>query len=227
MKAITQGLEIMDKSNVTGRNMAAWGLIGIGILFLLAQTFSFSLMGTLWPLLVIVPGAVFLYAAYTGDRGKSGLAVPGAMITGTGLILFYQNLTNHWESWAYIWALYPVFLGLALTFIGRRTESAETYRVGNGFVKWGLVTFIGFWALFEILIFGSSNTLITTWLPLIFIGAGILMLFQRGTINLGGSKKKKTGQSSNGYHAADINPDLRRKIDEALADQDTPQPHSN
>ncbi|MBZ0295701.1 MAG: hypothetical protein K8L99_24295 [Anaerolineae bacterium] len=219
----------MIKSKNNGQNMAAWILIGVGVLFLVAQTLSFSILGTFWPLFVMLPGFVFLYAALRGDRGKAGLAVPGAMITGTGLILFYQNLTNHWESWAYIWALYPVFLGLALAFIGRRTHSEDTFRTGNGFVKWGFIGFVALWALFEGFIFGGRSAVITTWLPLGLIALGIFLLFQRGTIRTGEPKKKKIVVTPPNHQpsAADINPELRKKIDEALAEPDEPQPHNN
>lgn len=211
----------MSSTNDSGRQLAAGALIGLGVLFLAAQFFGFSLFGVLWPFFVIVPGLAFLYPALTGGKDKAGLAIPGAMITGTGLILFYQALTGHWISWAYIWALYPVFLGLAFTFVGRRNEDRSLYETGNGFVKWGLGGFIGMWLLFEVLIFGGGNPLISLALPVVLIGAGIMMLFGRGAI----SKKKKnesyrSSSSRNGYNAAEINPDLQRKIDAALAEED-------
>lgn len=221
----------MTKLQNNGQNIGAWMLIGIGVLFLIAQVFNFSIIGILWPLFVILPGAVFLYTAWRGDRGKAGFAVPGAMIGGTGLILFYQNLTGHWESWAYIWALYPVFLGLALTFIGRRTHNENTYLTGNGFVKWGFISFVALWALFEGFLFGGSSALLTTWLPLALIAGGIYMLFHRGTIRTGiNQQKKKKVVIQHPDHpssTADINPELRRKIDEALAEPDEPQLHNN
>jgi hypothetical protein len=214
-----------QRNDDTGRNIAAFILIGIGLLFLAAQTFSFSFFGTLWPLLVILPGLAFLYPALTGDKGKAGLAVPGAMITGTGLILMYQNLTGHWQSWAYVWTLYPVFLGLALTFIGRRTDNESTLSSGNGFVKWGLIAFIGMWGLFELLIFGGRSTLVSVLVPLVLIGAGLYMLFQRSAITIGSAPKRKVAPPPSS--PADINPELRRRIDEALSETDEREPHSN
>lgn len=220
----------MSTNNDSGRQLAAVILIGLGVLFLGAQIFSFSLFGVLWPLFVLIPGLAFLYPALTGGKDKAGLAIPGAMITGTGLILFYQALTNHWESWAYIWALYPVFLGFAFTFVGRRTENRSLYETGNGFVKWGLMAFIGMWLLFEGLLFGGNNALISVLLPIVLIGAGVLMLFGRGAISLGDGKKKKNESYRSGgssHNAADINPDLQRKIDAALAEEeDEFEPHN-
>ena len=81
-----------------GRPFAALALIGVGVLIFLGQLTGFSVFHTAWPLLVAAPGLIFWYFAITGDRNVAGLAVPGTVITGTGLILFYQNLTGHWAS---------------------------------------------------------------------------------------------------------------------------------
>lgn len=202
-------------TNTAGRNAAAIGLIGLGVLFLAAQITGFSFLSMLWPFSIIVPGVIFLYFAFSNDHKAAGLAVPGAMITGTGAILFYQNLTGHWESWAYIWALYPVFLGLALVFIGRRTASESTERTGDAFVKWGLFAFIGLWALFELFIFSGSSPLLSMLIPLIFIGAGIYMLTR------GPRTKSKTTYYSNGYRKRKSpSEELQEKIDAALAEDD-------
>ena len=203
-------------STQSGRTATAIGLIGLGVLFLLAQWTGFSFLGLLWPLFIIIPGAVFLYFAFNGDRHAAGLAVPGAMITGTGGILFYQNLTGHWESWAYVWALYPVFLGLALVFIGRRTGSDSTVRTGDGFVKWGLIGFVALWALFELFIFGGNKWMVTTLLPLVLIAAGAFMLLRSRS-----QEKFKVAHSGNGYHKAKHGGDtLQEKIDAALNEDD-------
>ena len=199
-----------------GRQATAIILIGLGVLFLLGQFFNFSLLGLLWPLFIVLPGVAFLYAAFTGDRDKAGLIIPGAMVTGTGAILFYQNLTGHWESWAYVWALYPVFLGLALVFIGRRTSNEGTIRTGDGFVKWGLIAFVALWALFELFIFGGNKWMVTTLLPLVLIAAGAFMLLRSRS-----QEKFKVTRSGNGYHKAKHNGDtLQEKIDAALTEDD-------
>ena len=212
------------------RKLAAVFLIGLGGLFLAAQIFNFSIFGILWPFFIILPGAAFLYAAMTGDRSRAGMAIPGAMITGTGAILLYQSITNHWASWAYIWALYPVFFGLALSFVGRRTANENTYHAGGNFVKFGLIGFIGFWALFELFIFGGSIGLLATLVPLALIAAGGYLLLRRNTDTAAWSKpkKRKTAPYQGNYtSAADINPELRRKIDEALAEPDEAQAKDN
>lgn len=125
----------MNDNHNASRNAGAFILIGLGVLFLLAQIFNFSFLGTLWPLIVMLPGLVFLYIALTGGKQSAGFVFPGAIITGTGTILFYQNLTNHWESWAYAWTLYPVFVGMGLVFMGRRTGNEGQYQTGQNMMR--------------------------------------------------------------------------------------------
>jgi hypothetical protein len=222
-----------------GQQITAVVLIGLGILFLLGQIFQFSFWGTIWPFFVIVPGAAFLYAAVNGDRKSTGLIFPGAIITGTGVILLYQNITGHWESWAYAWILYPVFVGLALMFEGGRKDNPNTYKTGRGMVYWGGLAFLLVAALFELTIFNRSGFLSNILLPLLLIGAGAVMLF-RGNLNLPGLNSDKdkrkhdetpvfTGARvvnvpayrANG-HAPEVSSELQRKIDQALAEDDQP-----
>ena len=65
-----------------------------------------------WPLWVIGPGLVFFLAAVIS--GVSGLMVPGAIISGIGGILYYQNVTGDWQSWAYVWTLIIGFVGVGV-----------------------------------------------------------------------------------------------------------------
>src|SRR5882672_4450267 len=96
--------KMMTTAERDGRPVLAIGLIALGVLVFLGQLTGFGgMFSTLWPLFVAVPGLAFLYFAYTGSKNTVGLAVPGTVITGTGLILFYQNITGHWASWAYVW----------------------------------------------------------------------------------------------------------------------------
>ncbi|MEZ4669563.1 MAG: hypothetical protein R3E39_16790 [Anaerolineae bacterium] len=218
--------------NDKARPIGALVLIGLGILFLAGQIFDIGgIIGWLWPFFVILPGAAFLYFAYTGGKSQAGLAVPGAVITGTGLILFYQNVTNHWESWAYAWALYPLFVGLALTFMGERTADKGTLKTGQGLVRGGGIAFIVLAALFELVLFGRGGIFGNFAIPLVLIGAGIFMLYRHQHpvfANGFGDKRKydgytySNGKSKNGVNTA-VNSRLQREIDEALAEDEEPK----
>jgi len=224
----------MTQPQDNGRRIGAVVLIGLGVLFLLGQTLRFDIFGFGWPFFVILPGLAFLYFAIKGDANAAPLAVPGAIVTGTGAILFYQNATNHWESWAYAWALYPVFFGLALMFIGERTHNQGTERTGRGFVRWGGVGFAALWALFELVIFAGNKPLGNLLLPLALIGAGLYMLFHRGGRILEFQKPKRedfafsgprvvVSKPKNG-HSPNASEKLRQEIDAALAEDDDEPP---
>lgn len=90
-------------------------LISVGVLFLLMQLFpGFADVfdfGRYWPLLIILLGGLFLLGAFLGTPQ---LAIPGSIITGIGLILYYQNTTGNWASWAFVWTLIPSFVGIGL-----------------------------------------------------------------------------------------------------------------
>lgn len=213
----------------TQRNMVgAILLIALGVLFLAGQVLGvsiWSLMGISWPLFVLLPGLVFLALAIFGDRRLTGFVFPGAIVTGTGAILWYQNVTNHWESWAYMWALYPVFLGLALMFNGRRSANEREVQTGRGFFNFGMIGFIAGAAFFEIAIFGNYSPLAGWVVPVLLIGAGGYLLLT-GRLNSGKRKTDDpvfTGARVIGKRESGrLSPsdELRRQIDEALAEDD-------
>jgi len=204
-----------------GRSLTGLGLVGAGLLFIFAQIFNINLFGALWPLFIIVPGLAFLYFAATGGKKQSGLAVPGSLITGTGLILMVQSLTGHWASWAYAWTLYPVFLGMALSYIGQRMGDNNTYKTGQGFVKFGGAAFIVSALLFELVLFGGGGILGGLAVPLLLIAGGLFMMANRS------NGKRKTDEEPLFVGAKlknDYSDRLRQKIDAALAeDEEEPQ----
>lgn len=154
-----------------GRSRLGYGLLALGVVFLLNQWLGWNIGSSLWPLFVAAPGLVFLYLAVNGDERQTGFVYPGAVITGTGLILFYQSLTGNWGSWAYIWALYPGFVGLALQFEGRRKGQRKQIETGREMTRWSLVaTAIGF-LFFELLIFGNFGGF-----AVLLLGAGLILV---------------------------------------------------
>jgi hypothetical protein len=166
-----------DQSPRNSRTGPALLLIGLGIFFLLAQVINLgSIMSVGWPFFVILPGLAFLYTAFNGGKKAAGFAVPGSVITGTGLLLLFQNLTGHWESWAYAWTLYSLFVGLAINFIGERTGKDDARRVGQGLVRGGGIAFLILGTIFELLIFRSGGALSAVGVPLLMMGLGVYLL---------------------------------------------------
>ncbi len=199
-------------------------LIALGVLFLVGQVFEinvWSMMGVSWPVFVIIPGVLFLALAFMGDKRASGFAVPGMIITGTGAILWYQNVTDNWQSWAYVWTLYPVFVGLALMFMGARRGNEKEYHTGRGFVNFGLVAFVVGAAFFEGLIFHGSSPLTGWLLPLALIGAGgFLLVSGRSGWTLEKRKLDDAAFAGRSNGRLSHSDDLQRKIDEAINEDD-------
>lgn len=222
----------MNTNRDSRNTISAIILIGVGALFLLAQIFDFNIFSLLagsWPLFIILPGVAFLAAAWMGGKNMTGLAIPGAIITGTGVMIGVMESTRHWEAWAYAWALYPVFVGLGLLFMGSRTGSAENTRAGRAAVRWGLVVFVILAALFELVIFGGGLQIGSWLVPAVLVVIGVLML--RGNLPAFSGQKRKNAPIFTGATVvngkrktgdADINPDLQRRIDEAIAEPDDP-----
>lgn len=205
-----------------GRPVMALGLIAVGVMVLIGQLTGFGgMIGSLWPMFVVLPGLAFLYFAYTGDKNVAGLAVPGTVITGTGLILFYQNVTGHWESWAYIWTLYPLFVGLALNFMSQRTGDDGTQKASRILMRIGAIGFIIGVIFFELIIFDNGGIFGNLSLPIVLIAIGGFMLLgnKKGQFkaSMNGKRKVEDFYSNGKYKNSDR---LQQQIDEALAEDD-------
>jgi len=113
--------------NKQGRSQLALGviLILVGGWFLLNQTMP-SFRGffepyTQWPANMLLIGAGILIIGLV--TGSPGLAVPAAIVAGIGGIFYYQDLTNNYDSWSYMWALIPGFIGLGTVVQGLLGEN--------------------------------------------------------------------------------------------------------
>jgi hypothetical protein len=79
-----------------------------------------------------------------------GLAILGSIITVTGLILLYQNATDHFESWAYAWTLiFPGAVGVGMILYGLVALRPGNVRAGTRLVGISLVLFLVGVAFFE------------------------------------------------------------------------------
>ncbi len=90
-------------------------LIVVGLLFLAVQLFpglAFNLdIDRQWPLIIVSVGVLLILSALFCSPS---LAIPGSIVSGIGGILYVQNLTDTWESWAYVWTLIPGFVGIGM-----------------------------------------------------------------------------------------------------------------
>jgi hypothetical protein len=179
----------------------ALGLIALGAIFLGSRLFEIDISGQLWPLFVIVPGLPFLYMALRGGKNLTMFMFPGLIITATGLVLLVQNTLNSFESWAYMWAIYPLLVGVGLRFQGRRTDNAAESRAGTALIAGGGAMLVAFGFLFEFVIFNSLfGGLTGLLLPALMIAAGVFWLYRRGALpvldSLRGGEKPRREESA-------------------------------
>ncbi len=123
-----------------------------------------------WPVYIIIAGISFLIFGLV--IGVPGLAVPAFIIGGIGGILYYQNLTGNWESWAYMWALIPGFVGLGVVVQSLLGEGGKKgFRSGLTSIFTSLVMFLIFGAFF------GANPLGSYW-PVLLIALGLWLMIQ-------------------------------------------------
>jgi hypothetical protein len=153
-------------------------LIVIGILVLAGQQLDIDWGADAWPLYIIAAGVTMLALGLT-QAHRSGLTTAGSIMSVVGLILLYQNITDHWESWAYAWALVgPGGSGLGMLLSGTRNGNRKMAR--DGF--WMILTALGIFAVgfifFEGVIGISGDRLpLPDWfLPAVIIVLGVAVL---------------------------------------------------
>ena len=76
-----------------------------------------------WPMWTIGAGLLLLLLGLI--TGAPGMAVPASIIAGIGGILYYQNATDNFGSWSYMWTLIPGFVGVGTILAGLLGESTR------------------------------------------------------------------------------------------------------
>ena len=155
-------------------------LIVAGILVLLGRTADMGWLG--WPLFVLAPGLALLAWALVGGDYAATLAIPGSVVSTVGLILFVQNLSGYFQSWAYAWGLIVSGVGFGVFLLGALTNDQQRERQGMRVVTVGLVLFAAFGAFFELLVFDNwAGSWVGRWLvPIALIAAGLVLWARRG-----------------------------------------------
>src|SRR3982075_131775 len=116
------------------QSMVLGGLfVLIGAVLLAGQFVRVDIGHYGWPFFIIAPGIVILFVALTARGAVSeGLAIVGSIVTVSGLILLGQDATDHFESWAYAWALVvPGAIGLGMILYGLTAGRPGNVRAGT------------------------------------------------------------------------------------------------
>jgi hypothetical protein len=195
---------IMSNKRFSGSLVVGAILIALGLLSLIGQIFrGFPFMSYLWPFIIIGFGGLFFVGMLAGGKSMAGLAIPGAIISGLGLMMFIQNLTGYWQSWAYSWTIILVLIGLGIFIMGLYTEDLHRRQAGLRVMKVGAILFIIFGGFFELVLNAFRPYGVQQYIfPVLLVALGIYLVVVRSglfssrhidannpTINLSEEKK--------------------------------------
>lgn len=162
-------------------------LVGTGLAWALLQFTEFRMWGIaeqFWPLFIIVPGLAILLFANTVEAGNWSSAF-GAVVLATGLLLAYQSVFDHYQSWAYAWALVtPGALGLGLLIHAKRFGVQSQASLAIKLMSTGAALFIVGVVFFEVLINISGRSTYDGGIngyaiPVALVGAGLIVLWMQ------------------------------------------------
>jgi hypothetical protein len=161
-----------------GKHVLNWQLfLGVvlvvtGGLFLADQLLGIQIMAYFWPLLIVLFGLTFFIGMLIAGRKGAGLAIPGAVITTLGTLLFIQNTFTLWGTWTYAWALLTSALGLGMLIMNGYLKREGLRRAAGVVIGIGLITFVVFGVLFEVVLNISGANIYSG----VFLGAGLILL---------------------------------------------------
>jgi len=147
-------------------------LIVTGGLFLADQLLDGNIMRTFWPLLVVLFGLTFLFGLILAGRTGAWLAIPGALITTLGLLLFFQNWTDLWATWTYAWALLLTAVGFGMLIMNIYLKRLGLRRAAGVVIGIGLFLFVIFGVFFEVILKISGKDINAS----LFLGGGLVLL---------------------------------------------------
>ncbi len=199
-------------------------LVVTGGLFLADLLLDIQIMRFYWPLLVALFGLTFFIGMLFAGRRGAGLAIPGAIITTIGLLLFIQNTFNLWVTWTYAWALIISATGLGMLIMNIYLKRVGLRRVAGLLIGLGLTLFVIFGLLFEIIL-NITGTDVESGL---FLGGGLVLLglfviLSRPLFSRAESIGAKSDQSPIDveFEAADAIPQPSEKAVSPLAQDET------
>jgi hypothetical protein len=123
-----------------------------------------------WPMWVIGAGAIILIIGML--VGAPGMAVPACIVAGVGGILYYQNATNDFSSWSYLWTLIPGFVGVGSILAGLLGDNTR-HNLGQGINA--LATSAVLFLIFATVL-GGLKLLGSYGLPVILILLGVYII---------------------------------------------------
>lgn len=120
-----------------------------------------------WPLPIVGIGALLLVMGLFARL--PGMAVPACVVGGIGALLYWQNITGQWDTWAYAWALIPGFVGAGIALSGLLSKKRQVILSGG----WLILTSLILFAIFGAFLGGWG---IGKYWPVLLIALGVLLL---------------------------------------------------
>ncbi len=163
--------------NSSQRSSMAFGLLLVlaGGLFLAAQFYApfgaWVEANLAWPWIIIGVGAAMLLLGLIFRQPD--LIVSACVVGGVGGLLYWQNSTGNWDSWAYAWALIPGFAGIG-NLLSSPFRSSPRKSITEGIDS--LVASAVLFTIFSSFL-GGRNLLGAYW-PLALVGAGLLLILR-------------------------------------------------
>lgn len=160
-------------------------LILIGVWYLLNQTVpafrEFFDNYTEWPVnLLLIGGIIFIVGLVLGSPG---LSVPAAIVAGIGGIFYYQKVTGNFESWSYMWTLFPGFVGVGSILAGLLGDhTAHNLKRGFNLMVLSAVLFLIFSAFFggwNLLGSGYTPAILLILLGVYLLGSGLYRSYKK------------------------------------------------
>jgi len=167
---------IMERRRSSGIVVAVV-LILLGLWFLaveLAPALAWARGAEGWPLFIVAVGIGLLLVGLA--TGAPGIAVPACVVGGIGGLLYWQNTTDNWASWAYAWTLIPGFVGIGVMLAGLLGDKPrQNFTGGAWLVLISLILFVIFASFL-----GGPAVLGQYWRywPVLLILLGLLSLGQ-------------------------------------------------
>ena len=151
-------------------------LVIIGAVFVAANIFpefsQFLSQANSWPMIIeaVAVGLLILGLII----GVPGMAVPAVIVAGIGGILWWQNSTQQWETWSFLWTLIPGFCGLGM-LLAKALGGREQYNVWHALNTIGtsLILFAIFGSLF------NGFSFMGPYWPVMLIAAGVLIALRK------------------------------------------------
>jgi hypothetical protein len=97
--------------------------------------------------------------------------------------MFFQNLFNHWESWAYSWTMILILVGLGIFIMGLYSENVQQRQSGLRVMRVGAILFIIFGSFFELIIFAFRPNGIQQYVfPALLVLLGVYLVVVRSGV---------------------------------------------